>query len=516
MTAKQKMEHLGLLPGIDKAQKGGTKEITPSYEWLAAFDQIKDPVFIHDRNFRILQCNAAYAKCAGQSMENILGQPYWQVFPRLLDPLGNCIEPLDSGETQENTEFTSATGEVFLTRDITVHQASGDFWYSKHLMENITLEKQLEEAKNQHTSFSDAIIGSAPGLFFVLDDDGRFVRWNANLNQVTGLSDEELKDAYAVSYVVEDDRERMAAEIKSAFATGYAQGKVTVQSNCQGNRQHHDFTAHRFDLAGKPYLAVFSSDKTAIRALENELSREKILADTIIESAPGAFFLIDEQANLVRWNRYLSEETGLSDEQLRGASILTAILEADRQLAAAKFLAAFATGYAQMEVRVPTPHQGIRIFLKTARRFVVDEVPYVAGFCLDVTDRRQAEEALVKEKMFSDALIDSIPGAFFVIDIEGNYYRWNSYLNRLTGLSNQDLKQRPSLLTIDQTDWPLAAATMKEAFEQGESRAELRIQTRDKGSRPFLMTARRFQVLDATYLVGIGIETMEQAAQTGT
>lgn len=312
-------------------------------------------------------------------------------------------------------------------------------------------------------------------------------------------------------FVIEEHKERMAAEIKSALTTVYSQGEVTVQG--QGNRRHHDFKAHRFERTGKPYLAIFCCDNTEIKQLENDLFREKVLADTIIESAPGAFFLIDEKANLVRWNRYLSEETGLTDAQLKDSSILNSILEADRQLAAAKFLAAFATGYAQMEVRVPTPDRGIRVFLKTARRFIVDGVPYVAGFCLDVTDRRQAEEALVKEKMFSDALIDSIPGAFFVVDMEGNYYRWNSYLNRLTGLSNQDLKQRPSLLTIVQEDWPLAAATMKEAFEQGSAQAELHIQTPDRGRRLFLMTSRRFQVLDATYLVGVGLDATEQLAK---
>lgn len=498
-------------PPAGMTPEGKNKELTPPYEWSTAFDQIEDPVFIHDKNFRILQCNAAYAKCAGQAMEAIIGKPYWQVFPRATDPLGNCIEPQDSGETQQKTEFTSDTGEIFLTRDITVHLASGDFWYSRHMMENITQERVDEEVEKEHTSFSDAIIGSAPGLFFVLDEEGKFVRWNANMNRLTGLSDEELKDAFALSFVAKEHKERMAAEIDSALTTGYAQGAVAVLSQCDGSR-HHDFTAHRFERAGKPYLAIFCCDNTEIKQLENDLFREKVLADTIIESAPGAFFLIDEKANLVRWNRYLSEETGLTDPQLKGSSILNCILDADRQLAAAKFLAAFATGYAQMEVRVPTADHGIRVFLKTARRFLVDGVPYVAGFCLDVTDRRLAEEALVKEKLFSDALIDSIPGAFFVVDMEGNYYRWNSYLNRLTGLGNQDLKQRPSLLTIEPEDWPLAAATMKEAFEQGSAQAELHIQTRDRGRRLFLMTSRRFQVLDATYLVGVGLDTTDQFA----
>jgi PAS domain-containing protein len=34
----------------------------------------------------------------------------------------------------------------------------------------------------------------------------------------------------------------------------------------------------------------------------------------------------------------------------------------------------------------------------------------------DITGRRRVEEALAQEKLFSDAVIDSLPGIFFVID----------------------------------------------------------------------------------------------------
>lgn len=155
----------------------------------------------------------------------------------------------------------------------------------------------------------------------------------------------------------------------------------------------------------------------------------------------------------------------------------------DRAVAAAKFLAAFATGYAHMEVRVLTPDQGLRMFLKTACRLGVDGVPYVAGFCLDVTDRKQTEDTLAREKAFSDALIESVPGAFFVVDTEGSYFRWNSYLRRLTGLSDRQLQGSSALLAIHADDLRLAAATMKDVFEHGYAQAELRVPTHDRGVR---------------------------------
>src|SRR5690242_2894186 len=81
-------------PEIEQIRQDPAEAAEPhaAYEWLAAFDELKEPVFIHDKDFRILRCNPAYAAFAGQPMEAIIGKPYWQVFPKLNGPLSNCVE----------------------------------------------------------------------------------------------------------------------------------------------------------------------------------------------------------------------------------------------------------------------------------------------------------------------------------------------------------------------------------------------------------------------------------------
>ncbi|MDD5250325.1 MAG: sensor domain-containing diguanylate cyclase [Rhodocyclaceae bacterium] len=499
--------------GADNPSRDEPAERKPAaFEWLSAFDQLQEPVFVHDQDFRILRCNSAYAAMAGQPMEAIVGKPYWQVFPKASGPLGQCVDAREKGLTAEKSELTAEAGQIFLSHDITTHKASGEFWYSRHMLENITARKREEDEQKLRAAFSDAIVGSAPGVLLVVDRQNRIVRWNARLKALTGRSDAQLQGADILSLVRDENRERIAAKLAEAFSSGYAQGEIHVQGDTPEGGDYV-FSAQRFEVGGVPYVLSFGVDRAAIKQSETDLSGEKALSDTIIESAPGPFYMIDQQGNLVRWNRHLSEQTGLADAQLRGSSILSTIHEQDRPLAAAKFLAAFAMGYAQMEVRVPTADQGVRIFFKTARRFEVAGVPYVAGFCVDVTERKQAEDALAKEKAFSDALVNSVPGAFYVVDKEGNYFAWNSYLNRLTGLSDRELKQRTSLLTIQEEDRPLAAATMKQAFDSGYAQAELHVLTRDRGVRLYFMTARRFQVADATYLVGVGVDTTDRRAK---
>ena len=49
-----------------------------------------------------------------------------------------------------------------------------------------------EDESRRERQFSDDIINSLPGLFYMLDDQGKSVRWNLRVPLVTGYSDEEM------------------------------------------------------------------------------------------------------------------------------------------------------------------------------------------------------------------------------------------------------------------------------------------------------------------------------------
>ena len=41
-------------------------------------------------------------------------------------------------------------------------------------------------------AFSDQIMNSIPGIFYVFDDSGKFIRWNTNFARISEYSDEEI------------------------------------------------------------------------------------------------------------------------------------------------------------------------------------------------------------------------------------------------------------------------------------------------------------------------------------
>ncbi|MDE2309320.1 MAG: hypothetical protein KGL01_00660, partial [Betaproteobacteria bacterium] len=55
----------GLLFMLEDLENARKKIEQAHQEWIAALDVVNDPIFLHDKEFRILRCNKAYQQCTG-------------------------------------------------------------------------------------------------------------------------------------------------------------------------------------------------------------------------------------------------------------------------------------------------------------------------------------------------------------------------------------------------------------------------------------------------------------------
>lgn len=114
-------------------------------EWMAALDVVEDPIFLHDAQFRILRCNKAYQQSAGIPFHEIIGQPYYEVFPKNHAPMPCCLRAMAKAEEEEEEEV--AVGEtIYRSRAFSIRDEQGAYLYSVHTLEDITGRKQAEAA----------------------------------------------------------------------------------------------------------------------------------------------------------------------------------------------------------------------------------------------------------------------------------------------------------------------------------------------------------------------------------
>ena len=114
-------------------------------EWIAALDVIDDPVFLHDKQFRILRCNKAYQQRAGIPFPEIIGQPYYEIFPKTGAPLPCCLRALGKEEEAEEAEELAVGEASYRSRAFSIKDEQGVYLYSVHILEDITERKHQEE-----------------------------------------------------------------------------------------------------------------------------------------------------------------------------------------------------------------------------------------------------------------------------------------------------------------------------------------------------------------------------------
>ena len=184
----------------------------------------------------------------------------------------------------------------------------------------------------------------------------------------------------------------------------------------------------------------------------------------------------------------------------------------DRKLTLEKSrrLALRQSGY-ELEYRMVTASGGIAwvqdlvSVVRTAGRPTV-----LRRFMVDITRRKDAEQKLLEEKQFSESVIESLPGNFFMLDERGHFVRWNRNLETTHGYTGQEL-QRMQLV-----DWvqPEDQSYVREAVERAWSRGSFSTEyvARTKGGRriPTYAQAVRLAIRDRVWLIGVEMDMTER------
>ncbi len=139
-------------------------------------------------------------------------------------------------------------------------------------------------------------------------------------------------------------------------------------------------------------------------------------------------------------------------------------------------------------------------------------VRYYEGTIEDITARKKAEEALLREKTFSDAVLESIPGLLYLYDSEGRLVRWNKAHESITGYSPEELAGMHLIDWYRGDDDAIATITdgVGRAMRDGQATAEAKLQTKSGKQIPFFFTAKRLEIEGKTYFTGVGIDMTDR------
>jgi PAS domain S-box-containing protein len=85
----------------------------------------------------------------------------------------------------------------------------------------------------------------------------------------------------------------------------------------------------------------------------------------------------------------------------------------------------------------------------------------------DITERKEAEKKLLREKAFTDAIIDNVPGLFYLLDKRGKAVRWNRRAEETTGYTLDEGSRMDPVEFFPGADRAAAAEAVRKVFAKG-------------------------------------------------
>jgi PAS domain S-box-containing protein len=143
-----------------------------------------------------------------------------------------------------------------------------------------------------------------------------------------------------------------------------------------------------------------------------------------------------------------------------------------------------------------------------------DEQGEVTGFegtARDISEQKRVEDELLKEKCFTEALLESLPGYLFVYDQDGRLIRWNKKHETMTGYSSDELSRMTMSQWFEGEDALRVSAAVKKVFETGYGEVDAHLLIKGGGKLFIHSTGARLIVDGKTYFTGVGIDISERA-----
>lgn len=248
---------------------------------------------------------------------------------------------------------------------------------------------------NGKRDLADVIIDSLPGLFYVFDASGRFLRWNKNFEHVSGYGPEEIANMTSLDFFNEEGRKVAREAVQSVFERGENAMENELQTK-DGKLIPYHFTGVRRLINGLPYLVGTAIDITERKQAEDALQKSQATLAEAQEIAHFGSWDWDVRTGDVEWSDEVYRIFGLDPQTFTPQIDSILALSPPDQRGRARELAQRAidnreTGSYEQHFYRPDGSQGTYISTFAGRYDDEGNLLRMVGVAHDITERKQAE-----------------------------------------------------------------------------------------------------------------------------
>ena len=448
--------------------KQSKKELQESEEKYRAIFEEADYGILHvDKKLKVLNVNPAFIEITGISEKTVVGRSGFDLarkfvnikqLPRILNILKSTVsnKPVKPYELNYQDKILEVTPRK---------QQSGN---TIGIIRDITKRKGTEEAlRKSENNFQDLVENLQDGVA-IIGENTNFIYGNPKFSEITGYSNDELLKMNGLAFAREEDKVKLKQRMKNRIAGKKVQSpydRIIVRKD--GTELLVEISASTTNWQGKRHPIVIIHDITERKQVENRIKESEEKLRNFVEFTPLGIWCFQPEkpvdinisedqmiaaffnSTCIECNDTYASMMGVSKEEILGLKLSDAMPNTDENR---DYLRTFIKKGFKLSggVSRELTKDGKEKYFSNSMVAVIKNSKLINawGTQTDVTEHKQAEEALRESEEKFKEMANLLPQIVYEIDVNGNLTFVNEEVFESFGYSKEEYKKGFNVLQI--------------------------------------------------------------------
>ncbi len=281
-------------------------------------ERVSDAFVALDKNWNYTFMNQRAGEILHRNPDEMIGKNIWTEFP-------------DGINQPYYTAFHQAMQEQKFTY-LEEYYPNENRWFENYIypspdglsvfLRDVSERKRAQQLIETEKQLSASIINSLPGVFYMYDEEGRFMRWNKNFETVTGYNEEEIRNIHPLDFFRGNEKELLRLKVEEVFQKGSAWVEAEFY-NKNNQPIPYYFTGQAILVNGQRCLMGVGIDISERKKAEAAIRESEEKYRYLFNNSPACIIIWDlVTLRVLQVNDTTVKQYGYSQEEFVGKSVL--------------------------------------------------------------------------------------------------------------------------------------------------------------------------------------------------
>ncbi|MFT5802741.1 MAG: PAS domain S-box-containing protein, partial [Nonlabens sp.] len=312
---------------------------------------------------------------------------------------------------------------------------------------DITERKIAEGLIIKEKQLSEKVISNLPGIFYLYNEAGKFVKWNKNFELVTGYESHEIETMHPFDFFEVRERERIEKRIEAVFEHNLP----AIEDKLPGievefytknkNKIPYFIDSLAIDYEGEKCVFGMGLDLTERKKSEEELKVIYEKMEGVFDAIPDLLFEVGMDGQIYNFHSRLKDLPEVYSNNIIGKTFFDILPAEAANIALSAINEAYEKGFSngkQYTIELPTGKSWFELSIAPMQESENAEIHFI---CLsrEITAAKQGDEALLKSEERYRGLLDNLDAGVIVHSSNSSIIMNNQKACELLGLESDEM-----------------------------------------------------------------------------